>query len=101
MGREEAPGAGAPGGMAPSARRRPGYPSVGLLASRARLRLTRQPEDSASGRGSKEAQGGKQQQEVRGREDGAMAAPRRGRHDVRVARDGPGLPVLLVMVRVP
>jgi hypothetical protein len=42
---------------APLAHRRPGYPLIGLLASRARLRLARQGEDSASRRRNKEANG--------------------------------------------
>src|SRR3954452_22048052 len=50
MGGERPPGARAPGGVAPSARRRPGSPSVGLLASRARLRFTRRAESSVGGR---------------------------------------------------
>ena len=87
---------------APLAHRRPGYPSVGLLASRARLRFARQEKRSAvngteARRGRKEAD-----EEVDGRGEGAMAASRRDRQEgTRVAPDGPGLPVLLVKVRVP
>jgi hypothetical protein len=51
---------------APLAHRRPGYPSVGLRARRARLRFTRQGEGSASGEGSKEAEGRKDQEKYRG-----------------------------------
>ena len=86
---------------APLAHRRPGYPSVGLLASRARLRFARQGEDSAKAQAGKEAQGGKQQEKVSGWEEGAMAASRKGRQDATVAPGGPELTVLLVTVHVP
>src|SRR5262245_41660611 len=104
MGKDEtAPTTQAVGGClgAPLAHRRPGHPSVGLLASRARLRFARQTEGSAAKGRSKAAEARKRSQAFNGRGDGAMAASRRQRQDAPVAPDGPGLPVLLVKVRVP
>jgi hypothetical protein len=51
-------------------------------------------------RGGKEAEGGKQQEKVSGREEGAMAASRKGRQDAKVAPGGPELTVLCVKVPV-
>ena len=45
-----------PEGQGASARRRPGYPLVGLRARRARLRLARQEEDS-TGKGASQGVG--------------------------------------------
>ena len=99
---EEAPGSLArPGGVAPSARRRPGYPSIGLRARRARLRFARHQEGSTAKVRGKRAGVKPCQERVVGREEGAVAALRRVREDREVAPGGPGLPVTLVTVRVP
>src|SRR5215472_6303885 len=50
-GREAPPLGVGPGGGAPSARRRPGYPLVGLRARRVRLRFTRRGQGSVLLRG--------------------------------------------------
>ena len=78
----------------------PGYPSVGLLASRARLRLARHREDSAKEQTSKGGRRRKQQEKGRGRQEGAMAAARKVREERKVAPDGPELSVLCVTVPV-
>jgi hypothetical protein len=98
---EKSPPGGEPGGAAPAAHRRPGYPLVGLLASRARLRLARPGKGSAGGQGSKEARNGESQERVSGRQEGAMVASGKGRQDARDVPDGPGLLVLPVTVGVP
>lgn len=73
---------------------------VGLLASRARRRLARQEESSASGVRSKEREGKQQQEKVIGRQEGAKAESRKVREEGKVAPGGPELTVLCVMVRV-
>jgi hypothetical protein len=83
------------------AHRRPGYPSVGLLASRARLRFTRQQEGSTPEARGKGGRLGQRQEKKRRGEEGASAAIRRLREGEKVAPGGPGLTVGLVTVRVP
>src|SRR6188768_3740333 len=80
---------------APLAHRRPGYPSAGLLASRARLRFARQAEGSAAKGRSKAARRRKREEEISGPEEGAVAAPGKDGQDAGFAPGGPGLSVLL------